>query len=115
MRKGDIFMTTDEKLDLLITRFNNLENEVSSLKGDMTSLKGKVTTLEETVRNNTIVIENTVNQAMKALSEGYHLNAERIAKFDIEQVKTNSDIALSISRLAIERIDLLERKMKQSA
>ena len=108
-------MTTDEKIDLLLSKFDNLENRLDNLENKFDNFENRFNDLEHQLKLNTATVENAINRAIDALNDGYHLNAERFDKLDIETVKNKADIAFAISRLTSEKIDRLIEKLNLPA
>lgn len=108
-------MTTDEKLDLILSRLDNLENRFDNLENRFDNLENKVDNLENQVRLNTITVENEISKAIQVMGEGYHLNADRFDKLDIAAVKNKADIAFSMSQLTNEKVDRLIKQLSKSA
>ena len=129
-------MTTDEKLDLILSRLDKIDERIDKideridkldarmdrldarmdkLEERMDKLDNKVDGLKYQVELNTLTVENTVNKAIKVLGEGYQMNTERFDKLDIEAVKNKADIALSLSQLTNERMDRLIDNLNKTA
>ena len=102
-------MTTDEKLDLILSKFDKLEEDVSDLKGRVSDLDRKVSNLDSRVSDlesgqlkMTSVIEGTVNKCIDVLYESYTLQRDRIAEFDLEKIDKNVDIAITMAKMAYD-------------
>lgn len=108
-------MTDSEKLDLILSRLGNLENDVSTLKNDVSGLKQDVQTLKESNLQTQITLENTVNKCIQAMGEGFKLNAERLDGFNVESIKNQSDLAVMIAKSTNEKVDRLIKQLNQPA
>ncbi|MGN0162864.1 MAG: hypothetical protein ACI4EA_04675 [Candidatus Ornithomonoglobus sp.] len=125
-------MTTDEKLDLLLdkfskfeTRLDRLENDVSDLKNDVSDLKNDVSALKVDVSvlkvdvsglkndvsdlktaqlQTTAKLDGTIDKCIQVLYESHTLNSERLDKFDIEAIKRNTDIAVTMAKMAYDAV-----------
>ena len=104
-------MTTDEKLDLILSKFDKLEEDVSDLKGRVSDLDKKVSNLDSRVSDlesgqlkMTSVIEGTVNKCIDVLYESYTLQRDRIAEFDLEKIDKNVDIAITMAKMAYDTV-----------
>ena len=109
-------MTIDEKLDLMLSKFDKLEEDVSDLKGRVSDLESgqlkmasvisnldsKVSDLESGQLKMTSVIEGTVNKCIDVLYESYTLQRDRIAEFDLEKIDKNVDIAITMAKMAYD-------------
>lgn len=123
-------MTTDEKLDLLLEEMqgmkkeihgmkkeiHGMENEMQGMKKEMQGMKSDIKNLEYNQLTMQATIDNTINRCIQVLSDAHSLNAERLDKFNIESVRQNVEIALTLAKIASDKVDrFIERQAKHSA
>lgn len=92
-----------------------IDAKINPINERLDSIENKVDNLERQVQRNTLTVENTINQCIKVLGEGYHLNAERFDRIDIDGIKNKSEQAVTMSLIANEKIDRLIEKINESA
>ncbi|MCH5185684.1 MAG: hypothetical protein J1F64_06115 [Oscillospiraceae bacterium] len=70
---------TNQRLDDFNQRLDNLEQDNKTIKQELDALKKEV-------KQNTAAIEVTVSQCLKAYSDGYIANREKINSLNIDSV-----------------------------
>ena len=69
-------MTTDEKLDLLISKVTSLDGKVTSLEGEVSILGKNIIDINSKVTNIQLDIENEIKPNIMRVAEG-HLDLSR--------------------------------------
>ena len=104
-------MTIDEKLDLILLKFDKLEENVSNLDRKVSNLDSRVSNLDSRVSNletsqlkMTSVIDGTINKCIDVLYESYTMQRDSIAEFDLEKIDKNVDIAITMAKMAYDTV-----------
>ncbi len=98
-------MTTDEKLDLIL-------NKLSEVDARLDNVDARLDKLEAAQLQTTATLEGTVNKCIQVLYESHNMNAERLDKFDIESIKRNTEIAVTLAKIVSDKV---EQYIKQTA
>lgn len=91
-------MTTDEKIDLILSRMDKIDERLDKL--------------EQNQLETQITLENTINKCIDTLGEGFSLNAERLDRFNVETIKTQAELAFALAKVTNEKVELLTKKLK---
>lgn len=97
-------MTTDEKLDLILSRLDNVDARLDNVDARLDKLENKVSSLEAAQLQTTAQLEGTIDRCVQVLYESHTLNSERLDKYDIEAIKRNADIAVTMAKMAYDTV-----------
>lgn len=91
-------MTTDEKIDLILSRLDKMDSRLDKLEKNQLETQ--------------MTLENTINKCIDTLGEGFSLNAERLDRFNVETIKTQAELAFALAKVTNEKVDQLTKKIK---
>lgn len=108
-------MTDRDLLEMIVLKLDKMDKRIDRLEEQVDEMKSNMNQFKKDLSYNTLVVENTVNQCIKVLGEGFQMNAERLDRSDIDTIKYNSEFAMTAAKTVNERINKLERELKKSA
>ena len=85
-----------------------LKQEVAVLKQDVADLKHETADLRIAQRRTETTLENTVNKCIQVLYEAHRMNAERLDRYNIDTIKSNSEIAALMAKLTHDELQSLK-------
>lgn len=98
-------MTTDEKIDLILSRMDKIDERLDKMDS-------RLDKLEQNQLETQITLENTINKCIDALGEGFALNAERLDRFNVETIKAQAELAFALAKVTNEKVEQLTKKLK---
>ena len=88
----------------LKTDVAELKTDVAELKQDVAGLKQKTADLEAAQKRTETTLENTVNKCVQVLYEAHQMNAERLDRYNIDNIRSNAEIAVLVAKIAHEEV-----------
>ena len=98
-------MTTDEKIDLILSRMDKIDERLDKMDS-------RLDKLEQNQLETQMTLENTINKCIDALGEGFSLSAERLDRFNVETIKTQAELAFALAKVTNEKVEQLTKKLK---
>lgn len=108
-KMDDKFDKMDDRFDKMENRLDKVESELADVKVELADVKVEQEEIKKAQVSFTIQLENIVDKSLQVLLEGYKMNAETFARFDVNKIRQNTDYAVSIATIAYNEV------MKQKA
>ena len=94
-------MTDSEKLDLILSKVNGLDEKVSSIETDVQDLKQRTTSIETSVADMKLTLENEIRVNIQRVAEG-HLDLSRNLHDALKIDNEKEMLAIRVSVLETE-------------
>ena len=94
-------MTDSEKLDLILSKVNCLDEKVSSIETDVQELKQRTTSIETNVADMKLTLENEIRVNIQRVAEG-HLDLSRNLHDALKIDNEKEMLAIRVSVLETE-------------
>lgn len=94
-------MTDSEKLDLILSKVNGLDEKVSSIETDVQELKQRTTSIETNVADMKLTLENEIRVNIQRVAEG-HLDLSRNLHDALKIDNEKEMLAIRVSVLETE-------------
>lgn len=98
-------MTDSEKLDLILSKVNGLDEKVSSIETDVQELKQRTTSIETNVADMKLTLENEIRVNIQRVAEGhFDLSRNLHDALKIDNEKEMLAIRVSVLETELRRI-----------
>lgn len=94
-------MTDSEKLDLILSKVNGLDEKVSSIETDVQDLKQRTASIETSVADMKLTLENEIRVNIQRVAEG-HLDLSRNLHDALKIDNEKEMLAIRVSVLETE-------------
>ena len=107
-------MTTDERLDLILTSIASMNKDLQSVKTDLDSLKTDLQDVKDKTTKSNVTIENIIEPKIQLLYEQQDSLAQKSdlvpIKEDIQEIRSDLDVVKHVVTEHSEKI----RKLKNA-
>lgn len=98
-------MTDSDKLDLILSKVNGLDEKVSSIETDVQELKQRTTSIETNVADMKLTLENEIRVNIQRVAEGhFDLSRNLHDALKIDNEKEMLAIRVSVLETELRRI-----------